>query len=345
MNSSFLQVRLRHGNQATARPGRHTRRMLFLWVGLCAAAAPLRAADDYHDNVVILLDASGSMKSPWSGSSGSRIESAKAAIKAVLEKVPQTTHVGLLVFSAANLKNDWAYPLGPRDDARLFAALDPIEPGHNTPLGRYIKTAADRLLEERAREFGYGTYRLLVVTDGEAQDRDLVDRYTPDVIARGITVDVIGVAMRQTHTLATKVHSYRSANDSAALNRALSEIFAEIRSSTADTTAAEAFSLIAPLPDAVAAAMIQAITSLPNHPIGEKPKPATAAASVSGAPVPPPVASKSDKVGQSAARTSQDSNASHVTTVKRRSLSWRVVVVIAVAVYLIRRLAKTRARR
>src|SRR6185295_12404976 len=172
--------------------------------------------------------------------------------------------------SAANLTNDWAYPLGPRDDARLLAAIDSIEPGNATPLGRYIKIAADRLLQERGKEFGYGTYRLLIVTDGEAQDQNLVNRHTPEVIARGITVDVIGVAMAQAHTLATKVHSYRRANDPAAMNRALTEIFAEVRGSASDAGQSDAFAVIAPLPDKVAAAMIQAVVNTPNQPIGEK---------------------------------------------------------------------------
>jgi hypothetical protein len=141
-------------------------------------------------------------------------------------------------------------------------------------LGRYIKKGADRLLQERVKQFGYGSYRLLVVTDGEAEDPQLVDRFTPDVIARGITVDVIGVAMNRRHTLATKVHSYRSASDPAALKRALAEVFAEVGSSKDDVAHAEAFALLEPIPAELAKSAIQALSVSGNHPIGERPPPA-----------------------------------------------------------------------
>jgi hypothetical protein len=145
-------------------------------------------------------------------------------------------------------------------------------PGGGTPLGAYLKKGADRLLEERAKQFGYGTFRLLVVTDGEAEDKQAVDRYTPEIIARGVTVDVIGVAMDQRHTLATRVHSYRTANDPASLKRAVAEVFGEIGGSGNDVAGAEAFAELAPIPAPVAAAMIQSLSSSGNQPIGEKPR-------------------------------------------------------------------------
>jgi hypothetical protein len=150
-------------------------------------------------------------------------------------------------------------------------AIDRPMPGRGTPLGAYIKKGADRLLEARAKQFGYGTFRLLVVTDGEAEDQNLVDRYTPEVIARGITVDVIGVAMNERHTLATRVHSYRSANDPDSLKRAVAEVFGEIGGRGNDTVTAETFAEIQPIPAEAAQAMIQALSSSGNHPIGERP--------------------------------------------------------------------------
>lgn len=246
-------------------------RWLFLLVATLAGS-PLRCAADSIDNVVIVLDASGSMRTPFDGNRD-RMSAAKAALKQVIAKVPKETHIGLLVFSAANLTNDWAFPLGPRDDTTLNAAIDSIVASKGTPLGAYIKRGADRLLEERARQFGYGTFRLLVVTDGEAQDQELVEKYTPEVIARGLTVDVIGVAMNTRHTLATRVHSYRGANDPAALQKALAAVFAEVSTSATDATRAGDFALIAPLPAPVAAAMLQAISKAENGPVGDTRRP------------------------------------------------------------------------
>ena len=110
------------------------------------------------------------------------------------------------------------------------------------------------------------------MTDGEAEDQKLVDRYTPELVARGIKVDVIGVAMNQRHTLATKVHSYRSANDPASLKQALAEVFGEIGGRSDDATSAAVFQEIASIPNEVAVGMIQALSSSGNHPIGEKPQ-------------------------------------------------------------------------
>lgn len=238
-------------------------------VAVLAGTVP-RAGAQNIDNVVILLDASGSMN----GMMGpvKKIDAAKSAMKEILKSLPPTTHVGLLVFSASNVK-DWAYPLGPRDDQKLTAAIDLPQPYGGTPLGTYMKMAADRLLEARKAQFGYGTYRLLVVTDGEANNerKSMVDDYTRDIIARGITVDVVGVMMARTHTLATKVHSYRSADDPASLKNAIKEVFAEVAKPKDAAAEAEVFAEIAPLPGEVATAIINALSSSGNHPIGEKP--------------------------------------------------------------------------
>ena len=249
---------------------------------LSLVVAPLACAQEAVDNVVIVLDSSGSMARPLPGSGMDKMTAAKSALKQVLKSVPESTHVGLLVFSAKGVDNDWVYPLGPRDDAKLIQAIDLPRPGGGTPLGEYLKKGADRLLEERAKQFGYGTFRLLVVTDGEADDPKPVDRYTPEIIARGITVDVIGVAMDKAHTLATRVHSYRSANDPASLQKAIADVFGEIGGSGNDIASAEAFAELAPIPGELAQAMIQALASSGNQPIGERPRSTAATARQAG---------------------------------------------------------------
>ncbi|MCL4178760.1 MAG: VWA domain-containing protein [Verrucomicrobia bacterium] len=244
-------------------------RMAGLLLGLAGFASAF--AQDAADNIIIVLDGSGSMGRPLAGATTDRMTAAQAALKQVLRTVPRETRIGLLVFSAKGVEDDWVYPLGPRDDTKLMQAIDRPIPGGGTPLGAYLKKGADRLLEERARQFGYGTFRLLVVTDGEAGDQHLVERFTPEVIARGITVDVIGVAMDQRHTLATRVHSYRSANDPASLTRAISEVFGEIGGRGQDVAGAEAFAELNSIPGEVAQAMIQALSGSGNQPIGEPP--------------------------------------------------------------------------
>jgi uncharacterized protein YegL len=238
----------------------------------CSALPSVAQEPVYTDNVVIVLDGSGSMKQKMRRAGVTKMNAAKSALHQVLAQMPETTHVGVIAFSSG-AKRPWLAPLGKMDLPRVRQAIDGLMPDGGTPLGRYMKLGADRLLEQRAAQYGYGTYRVLVVTDGEADDADLVNKYTADIIARGITVDVIGVEMSSDHTLATRVHSYRRADDPESLRSAIAEVFAEVSAAgDADTAAEDAFAIIAPLPSGVAVAMVRSLATSGNEPIGQKPK-------------------------------------------------------------------------
>lgn len=244
---------------------------LTLRIALClailsfAGAGSLAQPNNVNDNLVIVLDASGSMDDRMAGGQ-QKMLAAKDALKQVLHNLPPGINVGLLVLP----RGDWVYPLGPRDDSKLVPAIDSIEAGGGTPLGEYLKIGTDRLLQARAQNLGYGNYRLLVITDGEATDGSLTDEYVPDILSRGIRLDAIGVAMEQRHTLATKVHSYRNADDPQTLLQAVREVVAEV-SKPSDDLSDTAFDLITGLPDELAPKIIDALSSSGNQPIGEEP--------------------------------------------------------------------------
>ena len=250
-----------------------TRLVALLATMLAIAEVRPAAAQDVvdADNVVVVLDASGSMADGM-GRRGSKMEVAKAALLTVMQQLPEQTRVGLLVFSGQGKAGDWVYPLAPMDLPAFERQLRPLQPNGDTPLGRYIQKGADALLAQRAEQGGYGTYRLIVVTDGEASDPDLVDRYAPRVLARGITVEVIGVAMAARHSLATQVHAYRSADDPESLDRALAASIAEVSaggSGASDTADESGFALIAGLPDGLPDAMLTALRGSGNAPLDE----------------------------------------------------------------------------
>ena len=226
----------------------------------------LTAQDVYVDNVVIVLDGSRSMEGRMDSMAVSKIQAAKTSIFKVMKTLPQSTHVGLIAFG--DNVTQWIYPLGPRDDAALFNALKNINPGGGTPLGEYMKYGADALLKAREKQYGYGSYRLLIVTDGEANDDNLVNRFARDIISRGITVDVIGVNMQNDHTLAALANSYRRANDPASLQTAIQQVFAEVENK-ADTGADKSdFSELANIPDEIILCIIDALNDSDNQPIG-----------------------------------------------------------------------------
>ena len=239
-----------------------------LLLGLFVFGLQICSADDdiHKDNIVVILDASGSMQDKFSGDrTKSKMEAAKAALQEVLSKIPDDTHIGLLVFSGANIRNEWIYPLGPKDTQKLTAAIHLPQPGGNTPLGKYIRIGANRLLEQREKQYNYGNYRLLVVTDGEASDADKVKHYTPEILNRQIRVDVIGVDMKTDHMLANVVDSYRKADNPGELVAAVSQILAETDDTGTDVGGEDAFEYIAPLSSEIAADLIQRLTTPPSN--------------------------------------------------------------------------------
>ncbi|MDE0316262.1 MAG: VWA domain-containing protein [Candidatus Poribacteria bacterium] len=220
----------------------------------------------HTDNIVIILDASGSMQDKFrADETRSKMDAAKEALKEVLAKVPDGTNIGLLVFSGRNIRDEWVYPLGPKDTARIIAAIDLPQPEGGTPLGRYMRIGANRLLEQREKQYNYGNYRLLIVTDGEAQDQAKIEQYTPEILNRQIRVDVIGVDMKTDHKLATDADSYRRADNPGELVAAVSQILAETGGTGTDIDGEDAFEYIAPLSSEVALDLIQRITTPPSN--------------------------------------------------------------------------------
>ena len=222
----------------------------------------------HSENIVVLLDASGSMNETFSSDANrTKLQTAKNALKSVLSKLPDDINIGLLIFSTSH-STPWLYPLGVKESDRFLNAVAGVRANGGTPLGQYMKMGADALLAQREKQYNYGSYRLLVITDGKARDAHLVDAYTPAIMNRQIRVDVIGVDMPEDHMLATVVDSYRRADNPEQLIEAVSKILAETSSSTIDADE-DLFELIQPLTNELARGMIEALSAVPsNQPIG-----------------------------------------------------------------------------
>jgi len=243
------------------------------WITLAITllTSQLISTDLKGDNyVAIVLDDSGSMDEAMSTRSGRirRIDAAKNALRTVLNNLPEETKIGLLTLNRTGIDSEWLYPISVADRQAFLEVVNSIEANGATPLGQAMKIATDSLLASR-REDPFGTFRLLVVTDGEATDAPLLERYLPDIVSRGITVDVIGVDMERDHSLATKVHQYRRADDAEALNQAVAAVFAE-SGSDSDQSGETDFDLIASLPDEFAAEALAVISSINNNPVRDR---------------------------------------------------------------------------
>jgi len=84
----------------------------------------------------------------------------------------------------------------------------------------------NRLVQQRDAQLGYGEFRLIVVTDGEATGRPL-----PQAVAyareQRIPIYTIGLCLDAAHELRKYSVSYRAADSIAALKRGLEETLAE----------------------------------------------------------------------------------------------------------------------
>lgn len=225
-----------------------------------------------QENVVIVLDDSGSMNDRMSNGQ-TRIEAAKKALVKVLKQFGRETKLGILLLNGVYSTERWIVPLEPLSPADAIRKVEALYASGGTPLGERMREGADALLQLREKQ-KYGTYRLLIVTDGEANDARLLNAFLPDVLSRGLIVDAIGVDMRQDHSLARQVHSYRRADDDVALDKALQEVFAE-RVETSRPGSEDEYALL----DSIEAGMVEQILAelaKPNNaPIAERAWPAS----------------------------------------------------------------------
>ena len=229
-----------------------------------------------NDNIVIVFDTSGSMNTSMKGGK-TRLQTAQEALINVLSKVPESTNVGVLSF------NGWIYDLSPVDLPKLKNAIQHTGAAGGTPLYQYIAVGTTRLLQKRNDNGNAGSYKLLVVSDGEAGDASLNrdGRFRDgsvklgvlkDVLSRGIIVDAIGLDMEANHPLSLEINgSYMRGNDSNSLTKAIAKSVAEVGFGATKDASDESFREISELPENFVQSSLKGLTTFQNQPIGEQP--------------------------------------------------------------------------
>ena len=172
-------------------------------------------------NFYFIFDGSGSMGGMCAGQV--KLQGAKEAVRMFLTKVPADVNLGLYVFDGRGARE--VVPLGPNNRAAFMRSIDEISNGGGTPLARSIQFGSDRLVEQYKRQLGYGEYRLLVVTDGQASGIPEAARYAARY---SMPIYAIGLCIEGGHPLRSFAVSYREANNYADLERALEETLAEL---------------------------------------------------------------------------------------------------------------------
>jgi Ca-activated chloride channel family protein len=181
-------------------------------------------------NFYVIFDGSGSMAEALNKQCqgdkrfGSRLEGAKWAVEQFIPLVPSDVNLGLWIFDANG--NNERLPLGPESRAQFLTAIQKTRAGGRTPLTESIEQGVNRLVQQRDRQLGYGEFRLVVVTDGEATGRPL-PRAVAYARERRIPIYTIGLCIGAQHELRKYSVSYRAADSMEALKRGLEETLAE----------------------------------------------------------------------------------------------------------------------
>jgi len=172
-------------------------------------------------NFYFIFDGSGSMSGECAGQV--KLQGAKEAVRRFLSKVPGDANLGLFVFDDRGKRE--VVPLGPNNRAAFTQAIEEVKNGGGTPLAESIRFGADRLVEQYKKQLGYGEYRLIAVTDGQAsgipEAAQYATRYSMPIYA-------IGLCIEGGHPLRSFAVSYREANNYEDLERALEETLAEL---------------------------------------------------------------------------------------------------------------------
>lgn len=160
------------------------------WPGLEADVAAADPAPD-RSTTVLVFDDSGSMSS--------EIVQAKQAALDFVAKLPPETYFGAIGLNSGVL----VQPM-PVDEAlpALRASLRGVQADGGTPLTGALRAAHEMLRLEAANQRGFGTYQILVTTDGAANDPGLlIDEVVTILRTSPITISTIGLGIGEGHPL------------------------------------------------------------------------------------------------------------------------------------------------
>ena len=195
------------------------------------AQVELVAPDHFLDeNIVYVIDGSGSMSEKECSGNESKLEVAKKAVKGSIDAQPPEVNQGLVAFDAHGGPRIIA-PLRSGDRTAIRAGVDSIDADGQTPLYHAIELGNAMLLEQMHRQNGYGLYTLAIVTDGEANQGggpyEVANLARNIVTAHPIRVAALGFCMTN-HSLNIPGYTlYVTVNNPADLRKGLAEATTE----------------------------------------------------------------------------------------------------------------------
>lgn len=120
------------------------------------------------DNIAIVLDFSGSMTEGACEGGGSKAWVAVNALESFLENVPAGVNMSLVAFDDSGLGE--VVPMAKDNGAQIQSAVRSLVPGGSTPLGSAMEAAVASLERAASARLGNGSYKIVIITDGVADD-------------------------------------------------------------------------------------------------------------------------------------------------------------------------------
>jgi len=178
------------------------------------------------DNYMIVYDGSGSMGDPACGSNNSRHTEGIKALRTFASAVPADANLGLFVFDTKGI--NVRVKLG-ASRAKFDEAVDAIVIGSGTPLKSATHGGYEELTEQGQRQFGYGRYSLVIITDGSPSAGEDPTRIVNEIVdLTPVEVWAVGFCLDEGHSLNQPGRTfYVPANSPEALLEGLKGVLAE----------------------------------------------------------------------------------------------------------------------
>ena len=186
-------------------------------------------ADMLRDNVMVVLDMSGSMGGgDCSGDFYDKSSAAKATLSEWLKTVPGDSNLGLVAFVSGNTKVYVDLAAGNRD--LFMQQVKKFTPDGGTPLYDAVTLAHDELEEQALTQNGFGTYKMVVITDGEhsvGQNPNSAVNKILDNAQNPVEIHTIGFCIEDSALNQPGRTEYQSAKNPEQLKQGLDSVLSE----------------------------------------------------------------------------------------------------------------------
>lgn len=187
------------------------------------------AENPLADNYYLVVDFSGSMNDRACNSDESKANVVKRVVPEFILSIPSQANIGLLAFDREGVKERVPIDSVQKNRKKIFEFIKDAKPSNGTPLSTAVQNGYEKLVEQARRQHGYGRYRLVIITDGEANlgynPKNQVDHISNN---SPVIIDTIGFCIDKKHSLNQPGKTiYREANSPEALRAGLKEVLAE----------------------------------------------------------------------------------------------------------------------